>query len=380
MMSLVMNSRKRVLNAIDRGRVDRVPIDIGTIVSGITTIAYQKLIDYLGIKSEIISNVRRTQLASIDPQILDRFHADTIALSLTPPGMEDISGDPPPSYIDSWGVTWARAREGQYYATQSPFSLNSNVADIKAHVWPSPPDSALLSQLRLRATEMRSETDLAIILALPGRVLSIGERLMGFEDWHVSSIMKPELSQEILVRAVDAELQIIQGLLEAVGGLVDVVYCPDDLGAQDKPLISPKMYRELIKPHHARLVETIKGLTSARVVLHSDGAIFPLLDDIIEVGFDAINPVQVSAKGMDTGALMSAYGNQISFWGGVDTQFVLPFGSPEEVREEVRKRICDLGEGGGYVLAPVHNIQPEVPPENIVAMYEAAYEFGRSFT
>ena len=290
--------------------------------------------------------------------------------------MEDVEGEPPLSYVDSWGVAWGRASDGQYYVNKSPLSLDSTTSDLEAHSWPEPPDTQFLENIRARASELRTTTDYAIVLALPGRVLSIGERLLGFEDWYMCLLINPDLANDLLHRAVGVEIQMIEGLLGYVGELVDVVFCPDDLGAQDRTLISPHLYRELIKPHHSRVVETIKQLTKARVVLHSDGAIFPIIEDIIDVGFDAINPVQVSAAGMETSRLKETFGKRISFWGGIDTQYVLPCGSPQDVRDEVRSRISDLAKGGGYVIGPVHNIQPEVPPENIVAMYEAAIEYG----
>ena len=151
----------------------------------------------------------------------------------------------------------------------------------------------------------------------------------------------------------------------------------DDLGAQENLQISPAMYRSLIKPRQKILFEMVKQYTPAKIFLHSDGAIAPILPDLIEVGIDIINPVQPTCKGMDTAGLKRAYGRDITFWGSIDTQGVLPFGTPPEVADEVKRRIDHLAPGGGFVLAAVHNIQPEVPPENIVAMFETALEYGQ---
>jgi len=157
---------------------------------------------------------------------------------------------------------------------------------------------------------------------------------------------------------------------------VDIVCWGDDLGTQRGPQISPELYRRMIKPRQKRMVEAIKR-HGKLVLYHTCGSVADFLPDFIELGIDAVNPVQVSAAGMDTQRLKREFGRDITFWGAVDTQTVLPRGSPVDVRSEVRRRIDDLAPGGGYVLCAVHNIQPEVPPENIVAMYEAALEYGK---
>ncbi|MGD2166078.1 MAG: uroporphyrinogen decarboxylase family protein, partial [Anaerolineae bacterium] len=164
---------------------------------------------------------------------------------------------------------------------------------------------------------------------------------------------------------------------EAVGPYVDVVQFEDDLGMQDRPLLRPELYREMVKPYHGRLFRFVKSHCDAYVLLHTDGAVAPLIPDFIDMGVDILNPVQVSAAGMATETLKREYGDQITFWGGgCDSQGVLPFGTPEDVADEVKRRIDDLAPGGGYVFAPIHNIQPDVPSENVVAMYRTAREYG----
>ncbi|HWT79910.1 MAG TPA: uroporphyrinogen decarboxylase family protein, partial [Candidatus Methylomirabilis sp.] len=151
----------------------------------------------------------------------------------------------------------------------------------------------------------------------------------------------------------------------------------DDLGMTDRPLVSPALYRSLIKPRQQRTFDFFRARTGAKLYCHTDGAVYPLIPDLIEIGVEALNPIEVSAAGMgDTKKMKREFGGKLTFWGAIDTRYILPFGTPEEVREEVRRRILDLGPGGGYVVSPVHNIQPEVPPENVVAMYDAAYELG----
>ena len=169
---------------------------------------------------------------------------------------------------------------------------------------------------------------------------------------------------------------IAEFVLDEVGDYVDVVSFPEDLGFQDRPFMRPELYRAKVKPYHRRLVEAIKSKTRAKVLIHSDGAVYRLIGDLIDIGVDALNPVQVSARDMDSARLKAEFGANMSFWGGIDTHHVLPAGTPEDVREEVKTRIGDLARGGGYVVGPVHNIQAEVPAENIVAMYDSALEYG----
>jgi uroporphyrinogen decarboxylase len=174
-------------------------------------------------------------------------------------------------------------------------------------------------------------------------------------------------------------IEVIEKYIKPIGKYLDFIFFGDDLGLQLAPMISSQLFRRFIKPKYRRYVDAFKNASKAKVILHSDGAISPLIDDMIEAGIEGINPVQVSAKGMDSKQLKERFGKKLIFWGGIDTQSVLPFGTPEDVRNEVRTRIRHLAPGGGYILATVHNIQPGVPPENIVAMFDEAVKFGYRF-
>jgi uroporphyrinogen decarboxylase len=180
------------------------------------------------------------------------------------------------------------------------------------------------------------------------------------------------LSKVLEIRKKNAEI-----FLTEVGEYLDVFQLADDLSMQSGPLMSPKMYREMIKPYQIELFQHVKKFTKAKIYFHSCGAVTHLIDDLIEVGVDILNPIQVSAKGMETDQLKRRFGKNLCFWGAVDTSEVLPNGDVKDVRNEVHKRIQDLGPGGGYVLSSVHNMQPDIPPENIEAMYTAAREFGK---
>jgi uroporphyrinogen decarboxylase len=167
-------------------------------------------------------------------------------------------------------------------------------------------------------------------------------------------------------------------ILTRVGKYVQVIVLGDDLGTQDNLFVSPEIFREFIKPRYIKLINSIKSKADVKVLLHSDGAIRELIPDLIEVGIDILNPIQVTARGMgDTKSLKEEFGEEIVFWGGgCDTQKILPFGKPEDVRREVKRRVSDLKPGGGFVFAPVHNIQPEVPIENVLTLYETALQHG----
>ena len=200
--------------------------------------------------------------------------------------------------------------------------------------------------------------------------------MRGYEDWYADVALNADLVGALMDAVLEFDLAVMEQALDLVGEDIDVILFGDDVTTQSGPMISPKSYRKLIRPRHERLFDFIHDRTDAKIMYHSCGSAYCFMEDFIDIGVDIINPVQVSAADMDTARLKAEFGDRISFWGGIDTQSVLPHGTEEEVRAEVEKRIADLAPGGGYVLAPVHNIQPDVPPENIVAMCDHAKVVG----
>ena len=235
--------------------------------------------------------------------------------------------------------------------------------------------SGRYSGLKEGAERARSETDCALLLELPYGVVREAQRMRGFSEFLMDLVANPILAESLMEKVLAIVTAIAEKALDSAGP-VDVVLWYDDMGFQDRAYMRPELYRRLVKPYHRRLVETIKKRTAAKILMHSDGSIRDILGDLIEIGVDAINPVQVSAKGMGSQELKRNFGRDLSFWGAIDTQHVLPFGTPAEVRDEVRRRVRDLAPGGGYVLASCHNIQREVPAENVLAMFDAAAEYG----
>jgi len=203
-------------------------------------------------------------------------------------------------------------------------------------------------------------------------VLAAGQMLMGFEAFMSHLVLEPGLAEAFLTELVEAYCDRTERVFPGLGDSIDVVLVNDDLGTQQGPMLSPELYRKMIKPHQRRLFAAIKSRTRAPLLLHSCGSMRYAIPDLIEIGVDALNPVQVSAAGMDSAELKREFGRDLTFWGGgCDTQHVLSRGTPEEVRGEVKRRLADFSPGGGFVFTQVHNIQPEVPPENVVAMLEA---------
>ncbi|NQU96912.1 MAG: hypothetical protein HQ548_04625, partial [Chloroflexi bacterium] len=279
------------------------------------------------------------------------------------------------AFIDGWGVVFRRAHsKAPFMIKESPLQRLDDPAppDVESVPWPEG-DLADLPGLRERFERLRSETDCAIVVRMRNvGAFGIAQRLRGFTEFLQDLVLSPAFAEALQERATAMACNFAGTVLGEIGDLVDGVSFADDLGMQTQTLMSPELYRSSVKPYHARLVQTFHAHTNARVIMHNCGAIRPLLGDLIDCGVDVINPVQVNAEGMNPEQLKREFGGDLCFWGGIDTQNVLPHGSPADVARDVRGRIADLGRGGGYVLAAVHNIQREVPPENIAAMYETA--------
>lgn len=243
--------------------------------------------------------------------------------------------------------------------------------------WPEAIRPGLTAGLREKALALRQSTDKAIIANLAMHIHTQSYFLRGFSQYLMDTVLNPGLIEAIMDRVLEIFIERSRSIMAEIGDLVDVVYVADDLGAQNGPLFSPRTYRQLLKPRQKKLFEAIKRGNDVKILYHTCGSVIEFIDDLAEVGVDILNPVQTSAAGMDPKTLKERFGGKVCFWGGIDTQSVLPFGTPEQVRDEVRRCIDAFAPGGGYVAAAIHNIRPEVPPENIVAMVEAVHEFGR---
>jgi len=239
--------------------------------------------------------------------------------------------------------------------------------------WPDAKGFQATRRVEDRARELHENTDCALILNLPNGPVHQSQFMRGYGQWLEDLLLRQDFVMALAEKTTDVWVEIATAALEATHGHIDIVSYGDDLATQQGPLMRLELYRELIKPQHKRMAAAVKRF-SKPILFHSCGSVSGLIPDLLDVGIDALNPIQVAAANMETRRLKEEFGRDLTFWGGIDTQHVLSQGTTGEVRREVRRRIDDLGRGGGYVLCPVHNVQPEVPPQNLVAMYEAALE------
>ena len=371
-----MNSRERVLTALSHKEPDRVPLDLGGLVTTIETVPYNELKVHLGLRGETRKFVRD----HVEPpeEVLVRFGIDTRYLRLKPPRNFKPHIDADNSSVDEWGTRWKKPPSSLYW-DPVVFPLgNAKTEDLETYPWPDPYDPGRTEGLKDEAKRLR-DMNRAIIADMPALgVFDIAAQLLrGTESFFIDMMLDKPFAMALLNKVADVLTKLYDNYLDAVGDYIDVIMYSDDLGCENGPLVSPELYKELVKPAQKRVFEFIKSKTRAKLFLHSCGSIYKLIPDLIEIGVDIINPVQVAAKDMDTKRLKKEFGNKITFWGGIDTQHVLPFGTVDDVEEEVKRRISDLAPGGGYVLTAVHNIQAGVPPENICRMYEAAHQYGK---
>jgi len=253
----------------------------------------------------------------------------------------------------------------------SPADIEAGIAHLKSFDWPSFCDEDY-KDLRQKARVLYEKTDRAVVGNLWVHVFAAGQILRGFENFMMDLLTDKPLAHALMGRLVDCYAERVRRYVEAVGEYCTVIQVNDDLGTQNGLQIAPETYREMIKPYHERLWGLIKKLSGKPLLLHSCGSIYELIPDLIEIGVDAINPVQVRAANMDSKKLKREFGKDLTFWGGgCDTQQVLGNGTLEDIKKEVGRRCADLALGGGFVFCQVHNIQPNVPPENIAAMYDA---------
>lgn len=382
-----MLARERVLTALNHEEPDRVPIDLGsTLVTGICRGAYADLLGCLGLPERDIQIVDMfQQLAGVDEDVLQALEVDFRPIRTNPPAafrpqVRD-EGDYD-TYYDQWGTKLSRPKVGGHYFDYVEHPMKeSTLQALERYSWPDPDDPSRYEGLRERARALREDTPYALVGSCDfgGDILAMPQHIRGYAESMLDLAANPDFVEAFLERLTEIAVRAWNRFLDEVGEYLDVAAFGDDLGIQDGPMISPAMYRRFVKPRHARIIETIRARTKAKVFMHSCGAVSEFIPDMIEIGVDILNPIQVSAAGMgDTAELKRRYGQHLTFWGGAcDSQRVLPFGTLAEVREETRRRIADLAPGGGFVFAPVHNVQDDVSAEKTLALYRTALEQGR---
>jgi uroporphyrinogen decarboxylase len=380
-----MTSRQRALAALNFQPCDRVPIDLGGFQSGIHKKAYMELLNYLGKDEEIVMLDPVQQLVRPSEDILEMLHVDFRYVTAKGPKNYDGTirqyfrhGELWHDLRDEFGVVWSMPDKQQLYMdiTYHPLA-EASIADIASYPFPDGSDPARFEGLREEVLRIQRETPYAVSTGIGGVVYEICWYLRGLERWFMDMMENPTFCETLLDRVLTFWLDYYTGLMSQIGDLIDVVMIGDDLAGQNGPLFPPEFYRSVVKPRQKELVQHIKSLGSPKIWYHTCGSTMEYIPDLMDNGIDILNPVQISAKGMDPDYLKRTFGKELVFWGGgIDSQNILPFVSPEEVRSHVKINMEAFKSGGGYVFNNVHNIQAGVPPENILAMYEAAYEYG----
>ncbi len=387
-----MDSRERLLATLHHREPDRVPFDLGsTQVTGIHVVAYQRLRQHLGLSPIEPAFCDAIQgLALPDDDVLERLgvdvrglfplnsHNDRVAERARREAKGD--GDEAEAFVDEWGITQHRPYpDGLYFtAVRHPLAGAITADDVVRYPWPDTGDPQRIAGLRDLAAAYRAQGRAVMIKGVLAGVFEMAQRVRGMAALMMDLASDEALAGALLDQMVALKLAFWEMALPQLRAVVDVISEADDYGTQASQLISPRMFRRLFKPRLAALFGRIKALApDAKLFFHSCGNVRPLLPDFIELGVDILNPVHVRAAGMNPVELKRDFGRDIVFWGGgVDTQDVLPYGTPAEVRDDVRRNIEALAPGGGFVFNTVHNIQADVPPENIVAMWQALQAHG----
>jgi uroporphyrinogen decarboxylase len=379
-----MTPRERVLAVINHEEPDRVPIVLGVSnATGIKMKPYQDLKKILGIEAEDRYIYDWPELGTADPdeETMLRLHSDVRGVWDREPQstMErNLAREPHSPCIDSWGSGQVEISPGEWFPGVHPMADATTLEEIESYPWPDMMDPTRVEGVREKAKRFADENQYAI-LATPWLLFPFERSfaMQGMDRFLGNMLRFPDFAQALMERIADLCKTLMGQFLQELDGNVDIIKIGDDLGMQQGLLISPDMYRQMLKPIHADFISFIKARTDAKVFFHSDGDIFDLTEDLVEIGVDILNPIQTSAGRMsDLSALKKRYDREVAFCGAIDTHRILPHGTPEEVRQEVPRVMGLLGPGGGYMVGAVHTIMNDVPAENILAMVDAVEEFG----
>lgn len=379
-----LTSRERVQAVLNHEIPDRVPIILGASnATGISLPTYRKLKQLLGVEAEekYLYDWPELGAAALDEVVLERLHSDVRGVHDREPAWvreQNRMREPGSPYFNSWGVGSVEGDPGTWFPAIHPLTDSHSIEDLESYPWPDMNDPTRVAHVRAEAQKLAAENKYAILatpwLAFP---LERAFAMQRMDRFMLNLGRNPDFARALLTKIAELCKTLMGHFLREIGDNLDMIKIGDDLGMQNSLLMSPKMYRQIVKPIHADYISFIKARTNAKLFFHTDGDVFPLIPDFIEMGVDILNPIQTSAGKMSNlEELKKQFGKNIIFCGAIDTHHVLPFGTPDEVRAEVKRIIEILGAGGGYMLASVHTILPDVPAENVLAMVDAAVEFG----
>jgi len=387
---MTWTSRERVIAALEHREPDRVPIDMNPVID-----FYLNLKDYLGLESPAKADGRlpeeepkpNSAMEVVPhPRVLSELGVDMISVKLgSPRGRR--SARPRGGYTkDAWGVIRKRVYQpggGSYLEVVNYPLADATIDELKDYPWPDPCAPGRGEGAEAVAKRFYEDTDLALVGRFGGPIIEMPLYLVGWETWLVRLAKEPEFATALLTKITDIQIALDRVGLEATAKYLQIFKVSgEDLGMQTGPIYSPRMFRTMLLPHLRRRWRAARAYLdqvkpSVRIMLHSCGGIRPFIPDLIEAGIQVLDPVQPRASGMDSADLKRDFGARLVFHGGVDIQHVLPFGSEADVEEEVRRRVGAFGPGGGYILAPSHTVQADVPPANLVAMCRAARQDGQ---
>ncbi|KXA91216.1 hypothetical protein AKJ63_01770 [candidate division MSBL1 archaeon SCGC-AAA259D18] len=366
-----MKPRERVLKAINLEKPDRIPIDLGsTNCTSMTVPPYEKVKEKLSIDAPTKLMMKNFQLAEIDERVLEELKIDTRAVhgfSASDAIKEEISKN---VYINQFGIKYKRPSIGERYdMVEHPLDGVSLEEYEEEYVWPEPEEEKIVQNAEERARKLYEEDKYAIV----GDVVESGIfepswYIRGMQNFLIDLIRNKEYVHKLLSDMLEFQIKRYEIFLDRVGEYLDIVFVGDDLATTDKTLMSKDTYREMVKPYQKKYFDNIKSMTDAKLLYHSDGNIVDFLDDLVEIGIDILNPIETSALDLNK---LKEFEDDLCFWGGIDNIEVLPNGTKKDVKQEVKKRIHQLGPNG-YVLASVHNIQADVPAENALTMFRTA--------
>jgi len=366
-----MTHRERVRAALSHRQPDKMPVDLGsTVNSSLVVEAYDKLKKHFRLESENSLCNRMMRAVKVEEQILQALNIDTRGVFVGAPLKGGDQELPPNRYRDLWGVEREKPEHSYYYdLKKSPLAGEITVSDISRYPWPDPEDPGFVQDLKPSVKGIREKTDCAIVLQLPPAFIHPTQFLRGFEDWFCDFALHSKVMEPLFDAVLEITLHISKKALEQVGQEVDIVCVAEDIGTQDRLMISHDHYRKYIKPRHGKYFRQIRDLSLGKLLYHSCGSIVSIVEDLIDIGVEALNPIQVTAAGMVPMELKRKYGRHLAFWGGIDVQHLLPKGTVQEVKRKVEE-FKGIGAGGGYILSATHNIQPDIPLENLLAVFQ----------
>jgi len=385
-----MNPRERILTALNHKEPDRVPFDMGgTVATGIQAKAYRRLRQYLGLpEMEVTIIDMLQQLALVDEDVMQRLGVDVHNVSPRSTASFKIEVKETPDkryryFYDEYQIGWRMPVDGGMYYDmfEHPLSGEITLESVDRYALPDPLDPARFSGLREASLKVLEQEKRALIVGnISAGIFELYLWTRGYKDGYADWAGNPILAQKMLRKYIDLQMAYWEKMFTVMQGIpIDVVQMADDVAGQNDMLISPNSYRKQLKPLHKEMFDYIHSKSDAKIFFHSCGSVRSVIPDLIEIGVDILNPVQVNAAKMDSAELKREFGKDICFWGGgVDTQMAFDESHiPAEVRTDVRKRLEDFMPGGGFIFSTIHNIQGNVPPENIMAMWETVQEYGR---